>query len=236
MRLNDAAAKDVCLLTEKELKKLNRQELLEVLLAQSKKIDRLQEQLKETKEKLAEKELKISEAGSIAQASLVLNNIFADAQKAADQYLENIRLMHDRAKAEFESDASEPADENAAETAEVSEADVNASVPDDGDIQAERLNAAAARAAAEADRKSAAAYLAEIQSLKEQTEADCAEKKKRTDKQIRISLIRTKKAVRQMMKLYADEVTRRMKRLQEWDRQMEALHERKIEKQSSKSQ
>ena len=89
-------------MTEKDLKKLNRQELLEVLLAQSKKIDRLQAQLKETKEKLAEKELMISEAGSIAEASLVLNNIFADAQKAADQYLENIRLMHQRAKAEYE--------------------------------------------------------------------------------------------------------------------------------------
>ena len=89
------------LLTEKELKKLNRQELLEVLLAQSKKIDRLQAQLKETKEKLAEKELMISEAGSIAEASLVLNNIFADAQKAADQYLENIRLMQSSTRTIF---------------------------------------------------------------------------------------------------------------------------------------
>ena len=72
------------LLTEKDLKKLNRQELLEVLLAQSKKIDRLQVQLREAQDKLTERELAIAEAGSIAEASLVLNNIFADAQKAAE--------------------------------------------------------------------------------------------------------------------------------------------------------
>ena len=88
----------MCLLTEKDLKKLNRQELLEVLLAQSKKIDRLQAQLRAAQEKLTERELTISEAGSIAEASLVLNNVFADAQKAADQYLENIRRLHDHAE------------------------------------------------------------------------------------------------------------------------------------------
>ena len=36
-------------MTEKELKKLNRQELLEILLAQSKMIDRLQAKLKDAK-------------------------------------------------------------------------------------------------------------------------------------------------------------------------------------------
>ena len=71
------------------------------MLAQSKKIDRLQRQLNEAKEQLARKELNISEAGSIAEASLVLNNIFADAQNAADQYLDNIRLMHEQAEKEL---------------------------------------------------------------------------------------------------------------------------------------
>ena len=258
-------------MTEKELKKLNRQELLEVLLAQSKKIDRLQAQLKETKEKLAEKELMISEAGSIAEASLVLNNIFADAQKAADQYLYNIRLMHERAKAEYEKgeletigadnayeesaafEAAELTEESGVEAAEAvaltEESALEAAEPveltEESAIEAERISeevwadrlaAAEAKAAAEADRKSAEEYLEEIRRMKEQTESECAEKKRRTDNQIRMSLIRTKKAVGQMMTLYADEVTRRLKRLREWDRQMEALHERKIEKRSSASE
>ena len=53
-------------MTEKELKKLSRQELLEILLVQSKKIDRLRTQLEEARQQIAEKELVIAEAGSIA--------------------------------------------------------------------------------------------------------------------------------------------------------------------------
>lgn len=90
----------MCLLTEKELRKLNRQELLEVLLAQSKKIDRLQAKLQESEEKLKQRELTVEKAGSIADASLALNNVFADAQKAADQYLYNVRLMSERTERE----------------------------------------------------------------------------------------------------------------------------------------
>lgn len=244
-------------MTEKDLKKLNRQELLEVLLAQSKKIDRLQRQLNEANEKLNERELRISEAGSIAEASLVLNNIFADAQKAADQYLENIRLMHDRAKEAYnecssvsgEKTVDEAVDDGAeltemteecpAESAETVEIIEDCSADEmrlSEEARSDRLAAAEAKAAAEADRESAEEYLAEIRQMREQTESECAEMKKRTDRQIRVSLIRTKKAIGQMITLYADEVTRRMNRLKEWDRQMEALHERNIKKQSSKSQ
>ena len=41
-----------------------------------------------------------------------------------------------------------------------------------------------------------------------------------------------KKAIGQMVGLYAAEVTRRMKLLREWDRQMEALREKRMEKRS----
>ncbi len=232
-------------MTEKELKKLNRQELLEILLAQSKMIDRLQAKLKDANEKLAERELKISEAGSIAEASLVLNHIFEDAQKAADQYLENIRRMHDSAMAEadqggkatYPDDTTVLTDEPATLPSCESAADElveNQTLSEEA--RADRAAAAEERLAAEADRKTAAEYLEEAHRIKAQTESECTEKRKQMDKQIRVTLLRTKKAVRQMMTLYADEVTRRMVRLKEWDRQMEALHERKIEKQSSKSQ
>ena len=271
-------------MTEKELKKLSRQELLEILLAQSKKIDRLQRQLHEAKEELNKKELNISEAGSIAEASLVLNNIFTDAQNAADQYLDNIRRMNAQAEKElaaakaareraeaaeaekFAEPAEETGTENLADVAEgtgtdgeipafIKEMSDNASSVEDDRQEDESSNASSEEPvgpqdpdepaseeipddpeAAEKDRQAAADYLEEIRRMKEQTERECAEKRSRTDKQIRVSLIRTKKAVYQMMNLYADEVMKRMKHLQEWDRQMEALHERKIEKRSSKSQ
>lgn len=76
---------------EKELQKLKRIELYEILLAQSEEIDRLRDELEETKVKLQEKGIKIAEAGSLAEASLRLTKVFEEAQKAADLYLYNIR-------------------------------------------------------------------------------------------------------------------------------------------------
>lgn len=75
------------------LKKMSRKDLLELLVLQSKKIDKLTNELKETKELLLSKEIIIKESGSIAEASLKLNKIFENAQLAADQYLENIKRI-----------------------------------------------------------------------------------------------------------------------------------------------
>lgn len=82
-------------MTDYELKKLNRRELLEILLEQGREIERLQAKLKEAEEKLRDRELRISNAGSLAEASLSLNGVFEAAQAAADQYLENIRNSED---------------------------------------------------------------------------------------------------------------------------------------------
>lgn len=78
-------------MTDKELRKLKRVELLEILVEQSREIARLKKRLKETEKKLHDREIQIEESGSIAEAALRLNHIFEDAQKAADQYLENVR-------------------------------------------------------------------------------------------------------------------------------------------------
>lgn len=78
-------------MTEKELLKLKRSELLEIMLAQSREIDSLREELAETKRKLEDKRIKIKEAGSIAEASLQLTRVFEEAQKAADLYVENAK-------------------------------------------------------------------------------------------------------------------------------------------------
>lgn len=78
-------------MTDKELKKLKRNELLEMLLEQSKTVEKLKAELEEKDRLLEEKSIKISEAGSIAEAALKLNNIFESAQAAADQYLYNVK-------------------------------------------------------------------------------------------------------------------------------------------------
>lgn len=78
-------------MTEQELRKLNRRDLLELLVSQGKERDALQAELEETKAALADRQLHIAEMGSIAEAALMVNGVFDTAQKAADQYLENIK-------------------------------------------------------------------------------------------------------------------------------------------------
>lgn len=80
-------------MTDKELKKLNRSELLELMLEQSREIDRLQEELEETREALQERNLKIESCGSIAEAAAEVNSLFHAAQRAADMYLLNVQRI-----------------------------------------------------------------------------------------------------------------------------------------------
>lgn len=76
---------------DKELKKLSRAELLEMLIAQSKEVAALKEQLNHAEEQLKDRQILIDNAGSIAEASLQLNGVFEAAQNAAAQYLENVQ-------------------------------------------------------------------------------------------------------------------------------------------------
>lgn len=80
-------------MTDKELRKLNRSQLLELLLAQSREMDRLRQELAETQAALRSREIKLEQCGSIAEASLALSHIFAEAQRAADLYLENVKRV-----------------------------------------------------------------------------------------------------------------------------------------------
>ncbi len=79
-------------MTEKELKKLTRMELLEMLIDQSREVERLRGELEAAKKELEEKQIKIERSGSIAQAALALSGVFEKAQEAADLYLANIKL------------------------------------------------------------------------------------------------------------------------------------------------
>lgn len=80
-------------MTDKELRKLNRSELLELMLEQSREIDRLQAELTETREALQERNLKIESCGSIAEAATEVNSLFRAAQRAADMYLLNVQRI-----------------------------------------------------------------------------------------------------------------------------------------------
>ena len=72
------------------LKKLNRKQLLEILLEQTKRIEELEIELQTTKDKLKDKNVKINNVGSLAEASLILSDIFKAADEAIAIQIQNI--------------------------------------------------------------------------------------------------------------------------------------------------
>lgn len=103
------------------MKKLKRIDLLDMLIEQGKENERLQLELEEALDKLEQREIKINEAGSIAEASLSLSGVFEAAQEAAKKYLENIeRLSGEQEKicAQIQVESERKADQLLLETRE----------------------------------------------------------------------------------------------------------------------
>ena len=80
-------------MTDKELKRLSRSELLEMLIAQMKENEALQSRLELAEAQLNDRQIAVEKAGTLAEASLSLNGVFQAAEAAAQQYLENIERM-----------------------------------------------------------------------------------------------------------------------------------------------
>ena len=78
-------------LTEKELRKLNRYQLLEMLIIQTERANELEKKLEEAQAKLDSREVQMTVMGSIAEASLQLSGVFEAAQNAADTFLEKAK-------------------------------------------------------------------------------------------------------------------------------------------------
>lgn len=75
---------------DKELKRLRRGELLELLVEQGRQMELLEHELEEARAALARRDIAVREAGTLAEAALKLNGIFEAADAAAKQYLENL--------------------------------------------------------------------------------------------------------------------------------------------------
>ena len=98
-------------MTDKELKRLSRGELLEMLIQQSKELERLRKQLDAAESALQNREIAITNAGSIAEAALQLNGVFTAAQDACQQYMENIcHLSHNQERICAQRDAESQAE------------------------------------------------------------------------------------------------------------------------------
>ena len=77
----------------KDLKRLRRRDLLEILLEQTKRIEELELELENTKEKLNNKKVLLRDVGSLAEASLKLSDIFKAADEAIAIQMQNIEEM-----------------------------------------------------------------------------------------------------------------------------------------------
>ena len=91
---------DGAVVISKELKKLSRRELVDIIYQLKKNEQEKQEQIAALEEELQDKRIRISVAGSIAEAAIDITQIFSSAQRTADLYLHEISAM--KADAELE--------------------------------------------------------------------------------------------------------------------------------------
>ena len=89
-------------MTEKELRKLNRRELVDIIFQLKKNEQKLQEENAALQQALQDRRIRVSEAGSIAEAATSITNVFAIAQMTADLYLYEISHMKEQTKLECE--------------------------------------------------------------------------------------------------------------------------------------
>ncbi len=116
----------------KDMKRLSRSELVEIIYELQRREDEYKEretesnlrgedyrkQISELEAKVADRDTKLSNAGSIAEASLAISNIFSEAQGAADQYLYEVKRLRNNARSESDgilAEAKQKADQMIAE-------------------------------------------------------------------------------------------------------------------------
>ena len=83
-------------MADDELKKLKRADLLDKLLDVMRENEQLKAELSEARAQLAERQLDLLDAGSIAEASMRLNGVFEAAQAAAESRSQPPKRSHSR--------------------------------------------------------------------------------------------------------------------------------------------
>ena len=72
------------------LRRLSRRDLLELLVELSEENDRLTARVNELERRLADRELHVREAGSLAEVAAEVSGLLLAAQETADLYLQNL--------------------------------------------------------------------------------------------------------------------------------------------------
>lgn len=80
-------------MNEKEFRHLSRKELVDIIYELEKRIEKKDAEIEDLHKQLDDRRILLNRSGNIAEASLALNHVFEDAQKAADQYVSEIRRI-----------------------------------------------------------------------------------------------------------------------------------------------
>lgn len=83
-------------MTDRQLRKASRLELLQILLEQKRENESLRQQIAEMEQQLLKRQITIDQAGTLAEAALKLSGIFDAAESACQYYSENIRTLSGR--------------------------------------------------------------------------------------------------------------------------------------------
>lgn len=87
-------------MNEKELRKISRKELLELLLEQANRIVDLEKELADAKAKLEDKRIMLNEAGNLAEASLKITDLFQKTMETCKIYSDNVEELNSRIEKE----------------------------------------------------------------------------------------------------------------------------------------
>lgn len=85
---------------DRDLRRLKRRDLLELLEELSRENDRLRAELDEANRKLKSRDLALSKCGTLAEASLALSGVFQAADEAARTYVEQVERAADEGRLE----------------------------------------------------------------------------------------------------------------------------------------
>lgn len=107
-------------MTDKEFKRLKRSQLIEIIYELQLEQEKINREKEELQKKIDGWQCKIAEAGSIAEATVALSDIFDVAQRTADKYLAEIHFMNTSSEQKYNETISE-AQQKAAQIIEEAE-------------------------------------------------------------------------------------------------------------------
>ena len=85
-------------MTDREFRRLTREDLLDIIYELQQKTQRLEQENETIRKQLSDRTVKLENAGSIAEAALALNGVFEAAQAAADQYLAQVHAANEQSQ------------------------------------------------------------------------------------------------------------------------------------------